>query len=113
MYNNSVGHASNGTLSRLPSLCRLFSPLFTRRSQGPPSPKSAGSPRVRAGDTSPIRARPLLILVLDGERSSILFATVARTLLSLLVHLVPSRCFRARARNSCGDEGGGGGQRDR
>lgn len=80
MYNNSVARASSPTPS--PDCHPLTSLLAPRshRSEGPPSPKSAGSPRVRAGgDTLPIRARPLLILVLDGERSSIPFAIVAPT----------------------------------
>lgn len=70
-YNNSVARATSGTLFL--SLARSL----PRSPAGPISSKSAGSPRVRAGDTSPIRACLLLILVLDGERSSIPFATLA------------------------------------
>lgn len=71
-YNNSVARASSDTLlsPRRPPLLsppRSPRPRFRPPVGGPPSRKSAGSPRVRARDTSPIRARPLLIPVLDGE----------------------------------------------
>jgi len=77
----SLVHPASPSLAYHPPLSSLFAPVHSP-SEGPPSPKSTGSPRIRVGDTSPIRARPLLIFVLDGEWSSILFATVVLTLLS-------------------------------